>query len=56
MMTGAQAWSIIAPILAASGMLNTDRNEFREAYVVTYCALADHDEHQEEKQADGENE
>lgn len=47
-MTGAQAWSIISPILEASWTFYADRYELREAYVIAYCALTDYDKHKTE--------
>lgn len=52
-MTGMEAWSIVAPILAAHGGTNPDGLDlFDEAYVMVYAALKYWDEHKEKKNED----
>lgn len=59
-MTGMEAWSIVAPILAAhsvpyktGGKLNLDALD--EAYIIVYGALKEHDERRKQEGKNGKN-
>lgn len=45
-MSGREVWGIVAPILAAV-MVNTNRIAI-DAYIITYQALKEYDEHRKE--------
>ena len=52
-MTGMQAWSIIAPLLAAHmNHYHGDLDDLDEAYVLTFGALKEHDERREDERPD----
>lgn len=49
-MTGSDAWSIVAPILASHmHHFNGSLDALDEAYVLVFGALREHDERKEEK-------
>ncbi len=46
-MTGKEAWSIVAPIIASFGMMDAEKGELREAHVLVYHVLNKYDKENE---------
>ena len=49
-MTGKEAWSIVAPIIAAHSVVHDGLGLVDEAYVVVFTALKDYDEKREKEE------